>query len=69
VKVVRTTIVPDTYSRSAVKAPDGRIDQWPASPSSSRAKALGESKRGEHHQSIEPSPLTRAADWQSLRSA
>jgi hypothetical protein len=53
----------------ASKGSAGRIDQWPASGSSSALKALGESKRGDGHHVTVPSDATSAAERQSLSSA
>jgi hypothetical protein len=41
----------------------------PASGSSRRPNSDGESKRGAHHQSIEPPRSTSAAEWQSDKKA
>src|SRR4051794_16864353 len=49
--------------------PNGANRKVPASRSSRLAKMLGESKRGTHSQSTEPSGATRAPVWQSDRKA
>src|SRR4051794_13594810 len=49
--------------------PNGANRKVPASRSSRLAKMLGESKRGTHSQSTEPSGATRAPVWQSDRNA
>jgi hypothetical protein len=67
VNVVSSTIEPSRYRRveSNGVPSAGRIDQWPAASSRMRPKTDGESKRGRHNQSIEPSRLTSALDRQS----
>ena len=67
--VVSSTIVRSWYRLVTSYAPAGRIAQWPASASSSRAKIDGESNRGKHSQSTEPSLLTSAAECRSDSSA
>jgi hypothetical protein len=65
VNVVSSTSVPSTYACSASNSALGRIDQWPASGSSTRANTAGPSKRGRQSQSTEPSRETRADVLQS----
>ncbi len=49
--------------------PNGPSRNVPASRSSRLPKTLGESKRGTHSQSTEPSGATSAPVWQSDRKA
>ena len=49
--------------------PNGPRRNRPASRSSSEPNTLGESKRGTHSQSIDPSGATSALVWQSDRNA
>src|SRR3954452_454774 len=49
--------------------PNGPKRNRPASRSSRLPKMLGESNRGTHSQSTEPSGATRAPVWQSERKA
>jgi hypothetical protein len=49
--------------------PNGPSRNEPAWRSSSWPNTLGESKRGTHSQSIEPSGATNALVWQSDRNA
>ena len=49
--------------------PNGPNRNMPASRSSRLPNTLGESKRGTHSQSTEPSGATRAPVWQSDRKA
>ena len=60
---------PSIWSTASVTAEGARL-QWPCRSSpSSAAKQAGESKRGTHSQSTEPSRLIRAADRMSPMSA
>lgn len=43
----------------------GRMDQWPASSLSKRAKTAGLSNRGKHNQSSDPFRPTSVAEWRS----
>ena len=55
-QVVSMISVPGSYRRLiGTVTPFGQIRKWPASRSSSAAKALGESKRGTHSHSTAPS--------------
>ena len=69
--MVASTIVSGRYSR-CVRKPFGSLSRgriWqnpPRSQSSSLPKQLAESTRGMQHQSMEPSRLTSAIEWQSL---
>ena len=49
--------------------PNGASRNSPASRSSSVPNTLGESNRGTHSQSIEPSGASSAPVWQSDRNA
>ena len=49
--------------------PNGAKRNMPASRSSSVPNTLGESNRGTHSQSTEPSGATSAPVWQSDRNA
>ena len=55
--------------RLAWKLLAGRTEKWPPPGSRTRLKTAGESKRGKHSQSTEPSRLTSAAERQSDSSA
>jgi hypothetical protein len=67
--VVSRAMVRSAYARLAWNSPAGRMEKWPPPESRIRAKTAGESKRGKHSQSTEPSRLTSAAERQSDSSA
>src|SRR5215218_671323 len=69
-QVVTSTLVPGSYARAdGTLIPKGPNRKVPASRSRRLAKMLGESKRGTHSQSTDPSGATRAPVWQSDRKA
>ena len=71
VNVVSSSRVSSTYRRvvSNGHLSAGVIDQCPAASSRIRPNTDGLSKRGKQSQSIEPSRLTSAAEWQSDSTA
>ena len=66
---VSNTIVSSTYPRLTSASATGPMRQCPAASSRSRPNTAGPSKRPAHSQSMEPSRLTSAAEWQSEMSA
>ena len=68
--VVTSTFVPGSYARAVgCPMPYGPNRNTPTSRSSRLVNTLGESKRGTHSQSIEPSGATSAPVWQLERNA
>ena len=68
--VSSTSVSPRYCRRLQVPPAAGASSQWPFAPSpSSAAKQAGESNRGRHSQSIEPSRPTSAAVCRSPSSA
>jgi hypothetical protein len=69
-KVVASTFDAARYERVALERPEGPMrNQPPLRASSRRQKRAGLSKRGQQHQSMEPSLETSAAVWPSPMSA
>ncbi|HYH95376.1 MAG TPA: hypothetical protein VD972_05340 [Hyalangium sp.] len=70
VKVVTRTLVSSRYWRADWKGPSGPTRKVPPRCTSRmRQNTAGESNRGKHAQSMEPSRPTSAAEWQSPSKA
>jgi hypothetical protein len=68
--VVSSTFVPGSYWRAdGTLMPNGPNRNIPASRSSRLPNTLGESNRGTHNQSTEPSAATNAPVWQFDKNA
>ena len=68
--VVTSVFVPGSYTRAAgTLIPNGPSRNQPPWRSSRLPKMLGESNRGTHNQSIDPSGATNAPVWQLDRNA